>query len=383
MKQRIVIAWFGIVGSLLLGVVSAFIVTNQTLPFRVTMGLSVAAALLNLLAIPFFIIGLKHFKIRLQHAYTLLCIGIGIFGLAQVQLPLITLYNLGFWLDSGAIALPYLVGVVCIFLSMRALSKLLNITSLGRSIGIALLATIILSLDASYLPHVAIMTDELTFHISLALSIWNSVFITFAALLALKIRLKIGKEYAHSVNWLFAALSTLAFAGWHYTVTQLVTMQGEWYYDFSISILPFIAGALLFVIAGYTFDEINSVGNSARTPSTPTKNTPPMHAPASILNSQQELDIVLYVANLVSNPTDIDLVLDRVRDITSRLQPGEQPSPSDRETLKKVYEELEDYLLHQDPLRVFTREELRGRISKRFTLNGVIKTNLWDNHPTS
>jgi len=158
-------------------------------------------------------------------------------------------------------------------------------------------------------------------------------------------------------------------------------MPGEWYYDFSISILPFIAGAFLFVIAGYTFDEINAgthVNDHTPTPSVQNA-TGGVHAPASILTGEQELDIVLYVANLVSNPTDVDLVLDKVREITSGLQPDQELSTSDRAVLKKVYEKLEDYLLHQDPLRVFTRDELRERIAKRFGLNGVIKTILWDN----
>jgi hypothetical protein len=99
--------------------------------------------------------------------------------------------------------------------------------------------------------------------------------------------------------------------------------------------------------------------------------------PPTILTPLQELDIVLYVANLVSNPTDIDIVLDDVRTITSRLQPGQAPTAQDIVVLDKVYSRLEDYLLHQDALRVFTVEELRGRIAKRFSLSGTIRTTLW------
>ncbi len=376
MKRRIVIVWFGIAATLLLSLLSAIIPANQTLSFRITMGLSVAAALLNLLAIPFFTASLRRFTVQLQRAYTVLCLGIGIFGIAQVQLPLVNLYNWGILLRSGAIALPYLVGVVCIFLSMRSFSKLLGVESIERSVIFALLVTIIVSFAAAFLPHVPITTDALTFHISLALSIWNSVFMTLAALLALKIRNKIGQEYVHSINWLFAALATLSFAGWHYAFTQLATMEGNWYYDFSVPIVPFIAGALLLIIAGYTFDKINATNTIKRLPLPPRQNLSPT---VSILTSQQELEVVLYMSNLVSRPTDIDLILDRVRDITSRLEPGQAPSVDDRKVLQKVYEELEEYLLNQDPLRVFTQEELRKRISKHFNLSGVIKTTLWHN----
>jgi hypothetical protein len=375
MKRLFTIAWIGTICALLLGVAAGLILPHQSSVIKVSMIFSVAAVLLSLLAIPFFIIGMKNFKIELKHAYVILCIGIGVFGIAQIQLPIINIIEASIWVDSGGIAIPYLVGVICIFWSMRILSRLLAIKSAWRSISLAMLATVIISLGIALLPHVKVSSDELSYHIALALSIWNSVFITFAAVLAYKVRQKIGLSYTSAMTWLFWGLAVLSFAGWNYTLAQLITTSGYWYWDYSIPLLPFVAGSLILVIAGYTFDAINAVTHTESPKSVPTAQ--PLRRTTTILTPLQELDIVLYVANLVSNPTDIDIVLDDVRTITSRLQPGQAPTAEEQAKLDKVYKRLEEYLLHRDTLRVFTEDELRERIAKRFNLDGPIKTTLW------
>lgn len=374
-KQRTTIIWAGSVGALAISELSGLLLANQTAIVRVSMIFSVAAVLLNLIAIPLFLIGLKRFRIELRQAYITLCIGIGIFGLAQVQLPIVNLNESGFWVDSGAIAIPYLLGVLCIFWSMRMLSQLLAIKSLWSSGLLALLVTAVISLLAALLPHVHVTIDELSYDIALTLSIWNSVFITFAAILVFKVRRKIGLSYVNSMDWLFRSLAILSFAGWHYTAMQLVFTVGDWYYDYSIAILPFVAGAFTLMIAGFTFGAIDVQQRQGTSPS-PLPDEIAEKVP-TVLSPSQELEVVLYVTNLVSNPTEIDTALNDVRLIVSRIQPGQDPSSEDQKMLDAIYAKLEDYLLRRDPLRVFTKDELRKRISKRFGLNSEVKTTLW------
>jgi hypothetical protein len=80
------------------------------------------------------------------------------------------------------------------------------------------------------------------------------------------------------------------------------------------------------------------------------------------LNISTALDLVTYMASLVSNPDDIGTSLDTVRDITARLDPGESLSASDVDQLLGVYKQLEEYLTTKEPLRSFTKEELRRHI---------------------
>jgi len=89
---------------------------------------------------------------------------------------------------------------------------------------------------------------------------------------------------------------------------------------------------------------------------------------ASLSEAKTALDMVTGVASLVSNPADIDAILDDVRSVTSRLQPGEVPSLEDDSVLLGVYLRLEEYLTTRDPVRTFTKEELRKRLENNMRL---------------
>lgn len=79
------------------------------------------------------------------------------------------------------------------------------------------------------------------------------------------------------------------------------------------------------------------------------------------------LELVTYAASLVSNPADIDPLLDPVRKITAMHAPGEDLSPANESEIFEVYIKLEKYLMTSDPIRTFTKAELRSRLSADLT----------------
>jgi len=370
MKRHTVLAWFGVIFALLVGGLSGLVLHN-TPDFKVTLAISIMAALLNILAVPFFLSGLKQFQIGLRRAYTVLCIGIVLFGIAQVQLPLENLLNWVFWVNSGGIAIPYLLGVLGIFWGMRMFARLFAIKGFWTSPITALLLTIGTSLVAAFLPHVTIETDETIFRLSVALAIANSIFITFATVLAYKIRNKIGALYKRSISWLASALVVLSFAGWHYVANLFLTKPGDWYYDYSITIVPFVVGAILLIVAGRIFDDVGSAFAEATRPEADLEQT-------TVLTPALTLEIVLYVASLAANPADVDVLLDRVRYITSGLRQNEEPSATDQQTLMNTYAQLETYMSQaNDVLHTFSKKELHNRIIKQFRLDEASQQKLW------
>jgi hypothetical protein len=82
-------------------------------------------------------------------------------------------------------------------------------------------------------------------------------------------------------------------------------------------------------------------------------------------SSASTLDTVMYMASLVSERRAIDPIMDKVRDITSQLKPGHAPSAADDKELQKVRAELAVYLTEQDPIRLFSIEELETRVKAR------------------
>ena len=74
------------------------------------------------------------------------------------------------------------------------------------------------------------------------------------------------------------------------------------------------------------------------------------------------LDAVTYAAGLVSNSDAIDPILDDVRGITAKLQPGEVPSEEDTQALINTYLQIEQYLVTKEAIRAFAKEDLRIRL---------------------
>lgn len=92
----------------------------------------------------------------------------------------------------------------------------------------------------------------------------------------------------------------------------------------------------------------------------------------------------MYAASLASNMQLIDPILDGLRSITARLQPGETLTKADQAALGDVYLKLERYLTKQEPLRSFTAAELRTRLYNRFKkANPSIDQVFWAKLPLS
>ncbi len=75
------------------------------------------------------------------------------------------------------------------------------------------------------------------------------------------------------------------------------------------------------------------------------------------------LDMVSNAASLASNAQDIDPLLDKMRATTSHLVPGAIPPLADQKTILSVYLAIEKYLISKDPIRTFSQESLRQRLS--------------------
>jgi hypothetical protein len=71
------------------------------------------------------------------------------------------------------------------------------------------------------------------------------------------------------------------------------------------------------------------------------------------------LDMVIYASGLVSDPHLIDPLLDEVRIISANAGSDQTTTPADTQKLLNVYLQLEGHLTTKEPLRSFTKQELR------------------------
>ena len=73
-----------------------------------------------------------------------------------------------------------------------------------------------------------------------------------------------------------------------------------------------------------------------------------------------------YAAQLISNPSAVDPILDKVRKITAAQQRRTDLSVADKTALVEVYMQLEDYLVTKEPLVHITKEDLRVHLPEDF-----------------
>lgn len=74
----------------------------------------------------------------------------------------------------------------------------------------------------------------------------------------------------------------------------------------------------------------------------------------------------MAAAGLASQLKNIDPILDELRLVTASQQPGAPMSPESKQHLIKAYKQIEVYLLHEDPLRNFTLQDIRDQIRPAF-----------------
>ncbi len=311
-----------------------------------------------------FLQGLSAFKAGLRIAYRWFAVGMIVFAAAFLQWPFLVMLDAenSFWVISGIVVLPYIVSVIFMYKGMRLFAKLLEIRSWLLSWPttltiVAIFAVISGAAAYIYLTTIgpeAVSDDTYMFTATVA---WSTGFGIFTWLIARKVRATIGASYQKPMGWLVLALGFLCLSAIHEYVTSFFVSTQDWYlYSGAITWL-FNTTGVIFVVAGYMFNA-KSTGVSAMV------ERDEVHSKADI--NRAYIDSITNVAQLVSQPTDIDPILDGLRHVTAGLQPDTPLSPDERMQLVDVYKQLETYLVTSDPLRTFTKEELRPLLAPEF-----------------
>ncbi len=334
-------------------VVGDMLTAGRTPDFVFTVKIALMAALFSLVAIPTFLSGLRSFKSGLKKSYILLAIGIGIFGLAQFQIPAVNLTGWWVWLDSGLAGFVYLVSVIPMLLGMRQFARLLNVKTRWSSIWLCIASFAVISVVLAFVPHLRPTDSEVQFRVFITIVVWSMLVMLFSGMLALKIRAAIAQAYKKSLLWLAITFFVLMFGGAHFIMVYYLFATGDWYFDYSFTIVPFVVGGLLFIKAGYEFNAVGHVLSEGEV----SQNEHPQP-------TAQE--VVAHVAALASNPSDIDAIMDDMRVVTSHIEAGQGAAPVDEEKLYEVYRRLVVYLTRQDPLRQYTEQNIKENLTATY-----------------
>lgn len=140
----------------------------------------------------------------------------------------------------------------------------------------------------------------------------------------------------------------------------------DWYYTGNLTVVfMFIASAFI-LYGGYSLREIAEISSNYK---------PNRISPDPLVF----VEVVTYVSGLVSRPSELDLMLDDLRAVTSQIDTA-QKALSDRQqqAVINVYRQVEDYLVKSEHLRIYSRDRLRTDIVAKFKLNTAEIQLLWE-----
>lgn len=310
-----------------------------------------------------FLMALKRFKPELKSAYRLLAFSALAVGLGLLVLPYIEYY--GLWDNLGlnmATYLQYLVGAPLMYFGVRLFYKRLGLTGWFMSPLAALGAIALLALIHPLLPYDNSwegVLDITQYNLFKIFTIIPLALYVFAAFMAARLRMRVGREYVAAFSWLtvgltFSALNTLGI------ILIEVIGYNNFYYEGRAYEVPAILSDLCYVFAGYYFAAIGR--------------------PRAALGKDgvvTSIDIIVYLVAKASDKSKIDPYLDGLREVTAQLGPGKVPGPADQNKLLHVYLKVEQALITGDPLRTFSKEQLRAEVSDYFGLEQRGKDTFW------
>lgn len=331
----------------------AFFFFSQQAPVfsdKLTLAFCFAALAAQAAATLLFLTSLRAFRKELKIAYTLLAIGILLFGMPQMQLPLNNIITVDPLKLSWFIVTTSLVGAIIMFLAIVKFVRLLHIRTPWSSLVLIGLSALILAFLSSFLPHAPLEgISEITLDGIFATFVASGTLCVATGINALRIKRALAAKYQTAMTWLAAATFVAAFGCLHETIVKQVPYfsQFEIYFSYGLTLWPFLLTALLFLLASLSFRQTSQ--EALRIP-----------------ENASYLDIVTYAAQLASNPVDIDAILDKVRALTATHEPGTKLSATDEATLVTVYLQIEKYLTTKDPLRAFAKDSLREMLPEGF-----------------
>lgn len=301
----------------------------------------------------YFLTSLGAFKKALKIAYAFVGLGIFAFALNQLQLPLSTFVVLDPVATAWYVVLSTSIGSLCMYLGTWKFGRLLQVHGFWGSLLAVSGIAAALAIGTTLVPHPELGLSEYILDGVFATYMVGAGFCIGAAMLTLRLKKKLGASYKHAMGWLAAGFAVAAFASTHETAIRLLPIDTiaptffEFYFSYSINLLPYLLVAILFLKAGLLFKETSvELGK--------------------LPENATYLDIINYTAQIASNPADLDVTLDKVREITAAQQPGKEMAATDKNKLLAVYLQIEEYLTTKEALRKLSKEDLRARLPEEF-----------------
>lgn len=314
-----------------------------------------------------FLTALSTFKKRVRVAFTFISVGFLLGALGTVQYPIITLLNLddSAWITQGYSEILFVLGIVCMFLGAWLYTRLVGAAKAWLLLLAMIGGTLVLTLLAASLPHVAIDMPEADVDLLLSLYTLEGALLLAGAFLILLVKRRSGFTYTPAMAWLFIAFFVEALGCFSIVAATAGMGPASWFFSSNVFWVPFILSGLAWLKSAEAFHNITAGELLVGVEGTGDQGF--FGQPQQLSDRAPECtDVILFVASLCSDSTRIDGYLDDMRVVTARLSSTESFTAAEQEKLAGVYLDIESYLVERDPVRKFSRPVLRQFTIKRY-----------------
>jgi len=324
-------------------------------------GFAIGAAILLLRA-------LHNFKPELKPAYRYLAWAALLYGILTLVYPYIE-YN-GLW-DNIALSISsyaaYFFGGPLMYFGAREFYKRVGLKGKVASPVIIVTVTAVLWIIHVFAPHAAdVWPHEWLYEIMQVITLVPTVAYLVAGYMLWRVGHTAGASYKKPFGWMSAGLLWQAVGAGSVVVLEIIGYD-NWFFNDRVIWAPIILGDICIFVAGYYFNTVG-VATSGSFFRRLFKRTP---------KQTSSLDIVVHIAGLASDTRKIDPYLDNMRVITAQLKPGQSLTTDDQHILLNVYVNVENYLVNEDQLRHYSRDQLRQDITRRFDLEENAQQTFW------
>lgn len=302
-----------------------------------------------------FLRGLQGFTPEVQKAYRLLAWGLLAFSALLVQLVIWGITDTwdSAWATSGSGLVPFVLAAALAYVGARKFARVLEIKNVLTNLWLMVLLTALVSLGMGVLAHYFVTYTAQLVDVYIGVCSWGAAFLTCAAVLIYQASRVIGAHYRSALIWLFVGVTMFALCAWHEAINTFWFNNGSTYTDYGYYLIPWNIAGVLLVYAAFRFRQLTNYVI-----------IPVVEAPKP--SDRDYIDSIVAVAGLVSQPKEVDSVLDPFRLITANAGKGQALSPTDKQQVVQTFTQLETYLTQKDPVRTFNKEEIASRTTPAF-----------------
>jgi hypothetical protein len=205
-----------------------------------------------------FLLGLQNYRQRLRSVYLFIAIGMLVYAITQLQLPVLEAFDLlsSPYVSDGWLNILYVLSGLLILLGVIKYANLLQVRSAILSPSLIIVVVVSAAVLTPMLPHQGNFYASLrSLYTNVGITAVASALFSFAAAGVLIVKRAAGPAYTSALAWSFLGISMMAVAE---ICTEYFQLAGfdNWFVNSGLFFVPYLIGVVCNLRAASEFNDI-------------------------------------------------------------------------------------------------------------------------------